>query len=159
MLLGEKDLKIPNLSKSEVELLTIEVIESDINTDDINTKKKNGCVNSVGIVISNASAKWTDIQTCNTLENINLNIIPGQLVAIIGPVGAGKVHKNYKNNYIHRSTRMRLIINSRRRYLMFRQRQWPAAVVCRRSYLLLDACAGDSSVAGDESSRYRYRVH
>lgn len=93
MLLEEKDSKIPNLSKSTVDPLTINVVESDINTENINIKEKTGCLNSVGIVISNASAKWTAVQTCNTLVNINLNITPGQLVAIIGPVGAGKVQK------------------------------------------------------------------
>lgn len=41
--------------------------------------------------ISNATAKWTNDQKRNTLENINLSIRPGQLIAIIGPVGAGKV--------------------------------------------------------------------
>lgn len=45
-----------------------------------------------GIVMSNASAKWTDGQIDNTLENINLTVTPGRLVAIIGPVGAGKVY-------------------------------------------------------------------
>jgi len=43
------------------------------------------------IVISNATAKWSDNQTDNTLDNINLTVRPGRLVAIIGPVGAGKV--------------------------------------------------------------------
>ncbi|XP_027849264.2 probable multidrug resistance-associated protein lethal(2)03659 isoform X1 [Aphis gossypii] len=43
-----------------------------------------------GIVMSNASAKWTDGQIDNTLENINLTVTPGRLVAIIGRVGAGK---------------------------------------------------------------------
>ncbi|XP_008187158.1 probable multidrug resistance-associated protein lethal(2)03659 isoform X2 [Acyrthosiphon pisum] len=89
MLLEEKDSKIPNLSTSAVKPLTIGVIKSDINTDNLDIKK-NPCSNGFGIVFSNASAKWTDIQTCNTLENINLNIIPGRLVAIIGPVGSGK---------------------------------------------------------------------
>lgn len=41
--------------------------------------------------ISNATTKWTTDQKLNTLENINLSVKPGQLVAIIGPVGAGKV--------------------------------------------------------------------
>lgn len=45
-----------------------------------------------GIVMSNASAKWTDGQIDNTLENINLTVTPGRLVAIIGRVGAGKVY-------------------------------------------------------------------
>lgn len=44
------------------------------------------CIN-----VSNVTAKWTDSQTDNTLENINLTVSPGRLVAIIGPVGAGKV--------------------------------------------------------------------
>lgn len=43
------------------------------------------------IVVSNVTAKWTDSQTDNTLENINLTVRAGRLVAIIGPVGAGKV--------------------------------------------------------------------
>ncbi|VVC26205.1 Hypothetical protein CINCED_3A020489 [Cinara cedri] len=42
------------------------------------------------IVFSSATAKWTNGQTENSLENINLTVTPGRLVAIIGPVGAGK---------------------------------------------------------------------
>jgi len=94
MLLEEKDSKIQNLSRPAVKPLKNGVINLDISTDNIDIKKNTGLLNNFGIVISNASAKWTDIQTCNTLDNINLNIIPGRLVAIIGPVGAGKVQKN-----------------------------------------------------------------
>jgi len=43
------------------------------------------------IVVSNATAKWSDTQIDYTLDNINLTVKPGRLVAIIGPVGAGKV--------------------------------------------------------------------
>lgn len=43
--------------------------------------------------ISNASAKWIHDQPENSLNNINLTVEPGQLVTIIGPVGAGKVGK------------------------------------------------------------------
>jgi len=100
MLLEEKESKIPNHSTS-VKPFTIGVIQSNMNTDNTGVKKNTGFLNSFGIVISNATAKWTDIQTRNTLENINLNITPGRLVAIIGPVGAGKVHKiYYMNNYL-----------------------------------------------------------
>lgn len=49
-------------------------------------------LNNFCVVISNVTAKWTDSQTDNTLENINLTVRPGRLVAIIGPVGAGKVY-------------------------------------------------------------------
>lgn len=44
-----------------------------------------------GIQISGATAKWIDGQPDNSLENINLTVKPGQLVAVIGRVGAGKV--------------------------------------------------------------------
>jgi len=43
------------------------------------------------IVILNATAKWTQNQNNNTLEKINLTIRPGQLLAVIGSVGSGKV--------------------------------------------------------------------
>lgn len=46
----------------------------------------------LGITIFNASAKWTDAQPNYCIQNINLNVRPGQLVAVIGPVGAGKVY-------------------------------------------------------------------
>lgn len=45
----------------------------------------------LSIVVSNVTAKWTDTQTDNTIENINLTVKSGHLIAIIGPVGAGKV--------------------------------------------------------------------
>lgn len=48
-------------------------------------------ISNFGIIISNATAKWSDSQIENTLDNINLIIRPGRLAAIIGPVGAGKV--------------------------------------------------------------------
>lgn len=58
-----------------------------------NTCNGNGTkqLSNFGIVVSNATAKWSDTQTDNTLENINLTVRPGRLIAIIGPVGAGKV--------------------------------------------------------------------
>lgn len=48
-------------------------------------------LNNSEIIMTNVTAKWSDGQSHNSLENINLTIRPGQLVAIIGPVGAGKV--------------------------------------------------------------------
>ncbi|XP_060849436.1 ATP-binding cassette sub-family C member 4-like isoform X2 [Rhopalosiphum padi] len=46
--------------------------------------------NDFCIVVSNVTAKWTESQNDNTLENINLTVKHGHLIAIIGPVGAGK---------------------------------------------------------------------
>lgn len=55
-------------------------------------KKKNfELQQNIGIDLLNVTAKWSEYQANNTLENVNLTIRPGQLVAIIGPVGAGKV--------------------------------------------------------------------
>lgn len=45
-----------------------------------------------GIVVSDATAKWIDTQTDNTIENLNLTVLSNKLIAIVGPVGAGKVY-------------------------------------------------------------------
>ncbi|XP_001946763.2 multidrug resistance-associated protein 4 [Acyrthosiphon pisum] len=65
-----------------------ELIESDDNSTDI--KDDIGRFNHFCMVISKATAKWTDNQTRNSLENISLAVRPGSLVAIVGTVGAGK---------------------------------------------------------------------
>jgi len=62
-------------------------------TNNINSNQNDtDQLSNFGILISNATAKWSDTQTDNTLDNINLSVKPGRLAAIIGPVGAGKVH-------------------------------------------------------------------
>lgn len=43
-----------------------------------------------GIFIRNATAKWTDSCVDSTLTNVTLSVRPGQLLAVIGPVGSGK---------------------------------------------------------------------
>ncbi|KAL6424777.1 hypothetical protein ACFW04_010016 [Cataglyphis niger] len=42
------------------------------------------------ISIENGSAKWLDYETEDTLQNINIKVRPGELIAIVGQVGAGK---------------------------------------------------------------------
>lgn len=77
-----------------------------ISTSDSNlVNKNNGSFNNIdyhnsaqpsnnfGVVFSNATAKWSDAQNDNCLENVNLTIETGRLVAIVGPIGAGKVCK------------------------------------------------------------------
>jgi len=54
-------------------------------------RNDNEQLSNFGIVVLKATAKWSDTQTNNTLDNINLTVKPGRLVAIIGPRGAGKV--------------------------------------------------------------------
>eukprot|EP00102_Acyrthosiphon_pisum_P018651 XP_016655861.1 PREDICTED: probable multidrug resistance-associated protein lethal(2)03659 isoform X2 [Acyrthosiphon pisum] len=58
-----------------------------------NTTENEGGIDKLGnfgIDILNASAKWILNQPDKSLNNINLTVRPGRLVAIIGPVGAGK---------------------------------------------------------------------
>ena len=43
------------------------------------------------IILDKVTGKWRKDKNEDTLKNINLNTKPGQLIAIIGPVGSGKV--------------------------------------------------------------------
>lgn len=43
-----------------------------------------------GIYIRDVSAKWTSDSYENTLSDLNIEVKPGRLVAVIGPVGSGK---------------------------------------------------------------------
>lgn len=46
------------------------------------------------IDIKNVTASWEEHAAKKTLNEINLSIKPGQLCAVIGPVGSGKVSGN-----------------------------------------------------------------
>lgn len=50
----------------------------------------NATLSEAGIIISNLRAKWNPASTEYTLDDVNLRVQPGTLVAIIGPVGSGK---------------------------------------------------------------------
>jgi len=63
------------------------VIQSSIVNDNI-TKN----YNDFSIDVLNATAKWENDQNSDILKNINLSVKPKQLLAVIGPVGAGKVN-------------------------------------------------------------------
>lgn len=47
-------------------------------------------LSEAGIVMSNVKAKWDSNASEYTLNDVNLRVQPGTLVAIIGPVGSGK---------------------------------------------------------------------
>lgn len=92
----EKDTQVANRSKADKASNGVRkpiVINDNIKPNNVDNENDTEHSNDLGIVVSNATAKWTDAQTENSLENINLTVIPGRLVAIIGPVGAGKVYK------------------------------------------------------------------
>ncbi|RZC36194.1 multidrug resistance-associated protein, partial [Asbolus verrucosus] len=44
----------------------------------------------LGVFMKNATAKWSEASSENTLNGINVNATPGKLLAVIGPVGSGK---------------------------------------------------------------------
>lgn len=89
----EKNTQVANLSKADKASNGVRkpIIINDNNTSPLNDQNDPEQLGILGIVVSNATAKWTDAQTENSLENINLTVKPGRLVAVIGPVGAGKV--------------------------------------------------------------------
>lgn len=62
----------------------VELAEFIKNQSDENAHK------DVGVFLENATAKWSDASVDNTFTNINLSATPGNLLAIIGPVGSGK---------------------------------------------------------------------
>ncbi|XP_060850595.1 probable multidrug resistance-associated protein lethal(2)03659 [Rhopalosiphum padi] len=81
-------LKSKTTSKNGIEMSNINGVNNTengtSNEEDMNQ------LDNFGIDVLNASAKWILNQPENTLNNINLSVRPGRLVAIIGPVGAGK---------------------------------------------------------------------
>lgn len=89
MLYEEKDTQTANRSKADKAANGAVRKPIVINNDTANNAEQ---TNDLGIVVSDVTAKWTDAQTENSLENINLTVRPGRLVAVIGPVGAGKVY-------------------------------------------------------------------
>ncbi|XP_050432547.1 probable multidrug resistance-associated protein lethal(2)03659 isoform X2 [Adelges cooleyi] len=87
----EKDNQVANLSKADKARTNGVRKPIVINHENHENKQTEDISDTeLGIVVSNVTAKWTDAQIENSLENINLTVIPGRLVAIIGPVGAGK---------------------------------------------------------------------
>lgn len=50
----------------------------------------NAALSEAGIIIRKVNAKWSNLATEYTLDNLNLHVQPGTLVVVAGPVGAGK---------------------------------------------------------------------
>ncbi|XP_018392361.1 PREDICTED: probable multidrug resistance-associated protein lethal(2)03659 isoform X2 [Cyphomyrmex costatus] len=59
------------------------------NRNDYTIKDQPNCV-EYSISIKNGSAKWLDYEQEYTLHNINMNVRPNELIAVVGQVGAGK---------------------------------------------------------------------
>lgn len=57
-----------------------------IENNNINNEKSS----NLSLKLKNFTAKWNENSTENTLSDLNLDVQKGKLIAIIGPVGAGK---------------------------------------------------------------------
>lgn len=63
--------------------------DADLTQDDMD-KMTAAHLSKAGVIVKNLKARWNDNSSEYTLENVNLRAQPGTLVAVIGPVGAGK---------------------------------------------------------------------
>lgn len=55
------------------------------------SKEKEEVVEEAVVSLDAVTARWTEGQSDNTLEEVNLRVHKGQLIAVVGQVGAGKV--------------------------------------------------------------------
>jgi ABC-type multidrug transport system fused ATPase/permease subunit len=68
----------------------------DTQTRGDHTETENSLEFSGGIKITSVTAKWTEDLPENTLTDVSLEVRPGGLMAVIGPVGSGKVSYRYR---------------------------------------------------------------
>ena len=67
--------------------------KNDVNIENDTSDKKRETANYQRehiISLKNANAKWFSYEQEDTLKNMNINVRPGELVAVVGQVGSGK---------------------------------------------------------------------
>lgn len=101
------------------------VLQRDVSTNN-GAQNSNGYLEKVGVDILNASATWDESQNSNTLNGVSLKIRPGQSIAIVGPVGAGKVMKLFSTfKIIHGQVTKRSCILSQSSVIQLILRELP----------------------------------
>lgn len=63
-------------------------LDNQKNSDGMNAEQSNYIEHCISI--ENGSTKWLDYESEDTLKNINIKVRPGELIAVVGQVGAGK---------------------------------------------------------------------
>ncbi|KAJ9590290.1 hypothetical protein L9F63_027871, partial [Diploptera punctata] len=81
-----------NIDRKEKELvMNCESMENNIeNLDATKSKIVENDKNKIGIKVINVTAKWSEDLNENALTDVRLDVKPGGLAAVIGPVGSGK---------------------------------------------------------------------
>ncbi|KAK0168435.1 hypothetical protein PV327_002235 [Microctonus hyperodae] len=92
LLLDEIDLSIKYTSDGEETSQRNEIITLQCKNleDHSMSKNYNTYDDKKSLILENVHAKWLESDREDTLHSINIKIEPGQLVAIVGPVGSGK---------------------------------------------------------------------
>ncbi|KAJ4437622.1 hypothetical protein ANN_17767 [Periplaneta americana] len=90
MLYEERDLKSLAVADTKNDAVMPPLEHGEVNHVANNSKKENM---ELGVRLSDATAQWTPELHDKTLNKVTLHIKPGTLVAVIGPVGAGKKFK------------------------------------------------------------------
>lgn len=101
LLHGEKVDQITHLSKetdkgSVNSVKNSNFINDNVKLENIDIQNDTEKHSDLSLNVTNATAKWEVTQANNTLNNVTLTVKSGQLVAVVGPVGAGKVHTTIK---------------------------------------------------------------
>lgn len=60
-------------------------------SDDVKKEVNQNEAAPIGIFVDNLTAKWSPDHAENTLTNVSLKVNSGELLAVIGHVGSGKV--------------------------------------------------------------------
>ena len=70
------------------------------------TVRENNDGETETVTLEKVTGRWNKDENEDTLTNINLNMKSGQLIAIIGPVGSGKVCY-----FVHESSKYNVFLN------------------------------------------------
>lgn len=75
---------------SEVKVSVARLNQFMLREERANLQEQTQSKNAAGVRLEDVTARWSESSTENTLANVSFGVKPGQLLAIIGPVGSGK---------------------------------------------------------------------